>query len=150
MSIIRFSIILVLLTVAQCNVPEPVEIKVGSQQCAHCRMGIVDMRFNAQLVTTKSKRYHFDSIECMEEWKAEHSAIKIRRAFVKNTAAVNLYIDYLDARFVQSERLPSPMGAYLAAYATEDEVKEAIRAFGGREIQRSALLTASKNAQTQQ
>ncbi len=116
-------------------VPEgPVVVKPGQERCAHCRMDVVDMRFNTQLITAKGRRYHFDSIECMEAWMLAHPDQKVAHAYVKNAVQSDLYLERKQARYVRSEEFPSPMGAYLAAYETEEQVSTAIAQYGGHEV----------------
>jgi len=141
------AVVLFLIAMAACSPDGPVAVEPGKERCAQCRMDLVDMRFDSQLVTTKGRRYYFDSIECMVGWMDSHSDVAVNpdRIYVKNVAAPDQFLDFNKARFVQSERLASPMGAFLAAYATDDEVKQSIAEYGGRELKADELHKAIEN-----
>jgi copper chaperone NosL len=123
-----------LLFAVSCTPEGPVAVNPGQERCAHCRMDVADMRFNTQLITEKGKRYHFDSIECMEVWIIENADQKVAHAYVKNVAQPDQFLEREKAIYVKSERLASPMGAYLAAYGTEEQAAKAIAEYGGRKI----------------
>lgn len=133
----------VLLLIVSCAPEGPIVVNPGQERCAHCRMDVADMRFNAQLITEKGKRFHFDSIECMEAWIIENADQKVARAYVKNVAQPDQFLEREKARYVKSERLASPMGAYLAAYGTQEQVAKAITEYGGRELKLEELKTAA-------
>lgn len=124
----------------QCSPPVALAIQPGEERCAHCRMDIADMRFNAQLITSKKKRHHFDSVECMQAWMTEHKEVKIAHAYVKNFLQNTAFIDYTSAYYLQSKRVPSPMGAGLAAYATREQASTAQREWGGRLLHSDDLV----------
>lgn len=128
-----------LLFAVSCAPDGPIVVNPGQERCAHCRMDVADMRFNAQLITEKGKRYHFDSIECMEAWIIENADQRVAHAYVKNVAQPDQFIEREKALYVKSERLASPMGAYLAAYGTEEQVAKAIAEYGGRELRPDEL-----------
>lgn len=117
-----------------CVNTDPALIEVGQERCAHCRMDIADMRFNTQLITKKGKRYHFDSIECMVSWIKDHPEQPMAKAYVKNFYNSKEYVNYTEAKFLKSEKLPSPMGAFLSSYSSDDEVTKAISEYGGQQL----------------
>ena len=70
---------------------EPVPIKIGEETCAYCSMKIVDLRFNAQVITEKGKIKHYDSLECMVSHEHDEHDLK-NKIFVKNFFQKDQYI----------------------------------------------------------
>src|SRR5690606_18479580 len=52
------------LAASSCSVGQP-EINYGADECAHCRMNVVDAKFGAALQTVKGRSYVFDAPECL-------------------------------------------------------------------------------------
>ncbi len=95
-------------------------------------MNIVDMRFKAELITQKGKIHHFDSIECMMGWWANHRE-KTASRWVSDFYSPETWIPLEKAFLLKSKTLPSPMRAFLSAYASEQELKRALQEYGGVE-----------------
>ena len=124
---------------ASCDAPQkPVDFKMGEHQCAHCMMGITDIRFRGEAITHKGKIYHFDSIECLTAWVKENHQHP-GSAWVANFLKQGEWIDMNKAIFLHSEKLNSPMGAGLSAYETEAQFIEARQMYGGDRMNRSEL-----------
>ncbi len=98
-----------------CAPQTPIDIQAYKEECAHCKMKIVDLKFNTQLQTEKGKIFHFDSIECLVEWIHQNPDVKIRDAWVKDYLTGE-WINYKKAVYFNSKEIPSPMGAYLSAF----------------------------------
>ena len=49
---------------SSCNTG-PEKIRQGKDQCAFCKMTITDIKFAAEIVTTKGKIYKFDDVHCL-------------------------------------------------------------------------------------
>lgn len=122
-----------------CARDTPEAIEPGKHHCAHCSMTILDMRFNAQLATAKGKVYNFDSIECLVLWQKAHRDEKAHRAWVKDFYQPDRWVEWQNARYLHSKKLPSPMGAFLSSYANDQEVTKALNEYGGEKIESSKL-----------
>ncbi|MDH5718199.1 MAG: nitrous oxide reductase accessory protein NosL [Spirochaetia bacterium] len=118
-----------------CSSNEPIEIKPGDKKCEYCLMGIVDMRFDAQIKTHKHKSYFFDSIECAVAWKIKNKN-SVKKIWVtdyyKFNESIKKYIDGEKAYYLQSENRPSPMGAYLSSYKDNSLLQNAIEETKGK------------------
>ena len=114
--------------------PQP--IAYGKDGCEHCKMTIIDPRFGAELLSKQGKAYKFDSGECMigyiKEGRIEQD--KIAQLLVTDFADPQQLIDAKTAHFLHSEAIPSPMGANVSAFASEDAVSRMIAEKGGRFI----------------
>ncbi len=128
-----FIIILILLSLTACK-PEPRAIAFGHDACHFCKMTVVDRQHAAELVTTKGRVYTFDAIECMINYVAESE--EGERAFAH--LLVNDYekpaalIPAEKSHFLISKNIPSPMGAFLTAFATKEAATAMQSAKGGQ------------------
>lgn len=103
-----------------CN-PNPKVIEYGFDSCTHCKMTISDKRYGAELVTQKGKVYKFDAIECMVKYVQE-SSDDYAFQLVTDFNQPGEFINALDAWYLQSSVLPSPMGMDLSAFQKESDV----------------------------
>lgn len=105
---------------------KPQPIVFGQDACTYCGMTIVDMKHAAQLVTTTSKDYNFDSIECLVNYHKENPDKKpglLLVADYKDGALINAN----KATYLQSPKIASPMAANISAFkerAEAESVKE--------------------------
>lgn len=105
---------------------QPQPITYGTDQCDLCKMGIIDERFGAELVTKKGKVYKFDSGECMINY-LRHEKVKkdeVASLWVVSPAEPRKLIDATQAFYLHSEKFPSPMGAFLSAFESEEQLKQ--------------------------
>jgi len=111
-----------------CN-PKAEKINLGKDQCAECKMTIVDPKFGAEIVTKKGKVYKFDDTHCiavfLERRGVELSNIH-QTLFVQYNAPGE-FVKVKSAEFVVSSQFKSPMGGNAAAFknATEANKKSA-------------------------
>jgi copper chaperone NosL len=110
-----FYILFLVSIILHCGRNEPSPIAKNEEKCEHCYMKIVDMRFDSQLITSKGKRYYFDSIECMGYY-TKRNQDELEKLWVKDFLGSGAYIEAGKAYFLNSEKIPSPMGAYLSAF----------------------------------
>lgn len=103
-----------------CGEVHPEKLTVGEMKCSHCSMNIVDMRFHTQLITYKGKRYHFDAIECMEQFQKQNE-LKIEKVWVTNYLDTKEFIPKDKAIIIQSNKIRSPMGAGFAAFKNHED-----------------------------
>jgi len=116
--------LLLFLTIS-CSVKER-PVSYGSDECAYCKMTIMDHRYGAELVTQKGKVYTFDAAECLVEYlyRYEGSAEDFAYLLVTSYTEPDQLIDANSATFLVSKKMPSPMGAYLTAFSSRDVAKE--------------------------
>ncbi|MCZ8157613.1 MAG: nitrous oxide reductase accessory protein NosL [Leptospira sp.] len=119
---LKYYSIFLMIAFCHCGEAKPEALNVGEVKCAHCSMSIVDLRFHAQLLTDKGKRYHFDAIECMDDFQKQKN-IKAREIWLTNFLNKSEFLTKADAIIVQSNKIRSPMGAGLAAFKTQEDAK---------------------------
>ena len=113
----RLTIILVTLALFSCSV-EPEPLRLGKDQCHFCKMTLMDGKFGAELVTTKSKVYKFDDINCLFNFYNEGSVNKddYRFKLVVDFSQPKKLINAEEARYLMSPKIKSPMASQVAAF----------------------------------
>lgn len=108
-------------------------IEYGADDCDFCKMGIVDAKHAAQLVTTKGKNYKFDAIECMLHYLADttHPEKEYQHILVADIRNPGTLIPAEQAHFIISKNIPSPMGAFLSATQTKEDAQKLLDEFTG-------------------
>lgn len=111
----------------------PQAISYGEDECDFCRMGIVTPTHAAQVVTKKGRNYKFDATECMINFlRTEISEEEMLHVLSANLKEPGTLISAYDATYIISEKIPSPMGAFLSALSTKDEAESLQKENGGK------------------
>ncbi|MFA7359573.1 MAG: nitrous oxide reductase accessory protein NosL [Candidatus Kapaibacterium sp.] len=105
-------------------------INYGSDVCAHCNMKIMDNRFGAELLNTKSKAYKFDAAECMVDY-IKKNTLDIKEMYVTDFINPGQFITAGTSYFLISPKRRSPMGEDLSAYKTKSDAETAKNSVGG-------------------
>lgn len=126
--------ILIALLMSACS-SSPKPIHYGQDACDFCRMTIVDQQHAAQLVTEKGRAYKYDAIECMMNDLSEWSRPAVKHYLVSDYANPGELTDALEAKYLISEAIPSPMGAHLTAFASESTRQKTQDSVGGEALQ---------------
>ncbi len=111
------------LTFFGCNT-NPKPIVYGTDGCHFCRMTIVDRQHAAEFVTQKGKTCKFDAIECMVNHLAEIDKNSVNLFLVNDYNQPGDFINALEATYLISKNVPSPMGEYLTAFNTKEEAEK--------------------------
>lgn len=111
---------------------EPRPINYGKDACAFCEMTIVDRQHASEIVTKTGKAYKYDSIECMLRDRKNHTDETIALYLVCDFAQAGQFTDALQAVYLVSENIPSPMGANLSAFREKQEAEKVLNSEGGR------------------
>ena len=111
----------------------PRPIRLGRDECAECKMTLVDPHYGAEHITARGLVYVFDDLNCLTAYQrrpASQSATGARAVVVDFKRAGQL-IPVDQAWFLQHDQLRSPMGSGLAAFAAEAELDVVRRELGG-------------------
>ncbi|WNH08897.1 nitrous oxide reductase accessory protein NosL [Thalassobellus suaedae] len=135
---------ILLLLFFSCNV-SPKAINYGDDGCYFCKMTIVDKVHAAEIVTKKGKIYKFDASECMIHFMKEFDTSEIKLYLSNNYTAPESLIDATKSTFLISKNIPSPMGAYLSVFKTEEDAKKIQSEKGGTLYTWNQLLAHLKN-----
>jgi len=129
----KYFICLLLFMACSCNVKErPVDY--GSDECAYCKMTIMDHRYGAELVTGKGKVYTFDAAECLIEYLYHNEDLVKTASYLLVTSYTepDQLIDAKTASYLVSKAMPSPMGAYLTSFSSRKIAEEYLQKKAGK------------------
>jgi len=140
---VKLAAALILLLFAACS-KEPVPINYGNDNCDYCMMTIIENKFGTELITGKGKIFKFDSIECLAAYESELGNNEVDSKWVTDFAGTHQLINHNDAYFLFSKQLRSPMGLYLSAYSSVDELEKIKSEFGGEKITWNELVNYVK------
>ena len=122
--------ILILLYLFACSA-EPKPIDFGNDNCQFCDMTIMDNKHAAELVTVKGKVFKFDAIECMLRNIARTDKQEYAYKLISDYSNPGELINAQQSEYLISKNLPSPMGAFLSGFSSEEAAKLAMEENGG-------------------
>ena len=141
----RVLVVLMLLAVSCSQAPQKIEY--GVEVCNFCQMTIVSKTHAAQLVTKKGKQLKFDAIECMlHHFRDSDNEANSAIMLVANYNQPGEMIDALNASYLISPNIQSPMGANLSAFNSEEEAIKARNQYDG-DIYNWEVLKAKMNVE---
>lgn len=101
------------------------------KQCKHCRMDIRNDKFSATIQSNDGKLTHFGAIECLVNYLKTKEESDFKEILVTDYLS-NESINVLDAYFLKSEAIPSPMGANLSAFSDKLTAERTQKEKGGQ------------------
>ncbi len=131
-------LLLMLLVLSACGT-SPRPINYGVDACSFCQMTIVDRQHAAQIVTVKGKSYKYDAIECMMNDLKTWDRPAVAHFLVSDYANPGELTDAITAHYLISEEIPSPMGAFLTAFARKDKRASVNETGVGEELEWNVL-----------
>lgn len=137
-----FGVLALLILVAGCTTELP-KIEFGKDQCALCRMTIMDKKFGAMLVNSKGKALRFDSGECMVNYLRTEKTFEASKFYVIDYNQPEVLIEADKAFYLKGGEVNSPMGGQLAAFNTQEEAAKAQLSLQGDVILWDKLLGLS-------
>ena len=128
----KYSLLLILFITISCQVSER-PIVYGTDDCAYCKMIIMDQRYGSELVTDKGKILTFDAAECLIEYALHNKEVadKAYALLVTPYTDPNSLINAKTASYLVSEQMPSPMGAYLTSFSNQQTAESFLSDKGG-------------------
>lgn len=103
--------------------PEP--IIAGKDNCYLCKMGITDIRYAAELITTKGRVYKFDDIGCLVSYV--HTAMPdkkdVKEIYLVDFSGDHTLVKAKDCFFLAGGDIHTPMNGNIAAFKHEDSMK---------------------------
>jgi len=143
MKIFTFFSLIIVVCITACNIgPQPIEY--GKDGCHYCKMTIVDRNHASQLITNKGKVFKFDAIECMMHYTEENLNIEFAHYLVCDFNNPGALIDATNTTYLISEKISSPMGAYLSGFETEEAAEKTKAEYGGELYNWNELLNYFK------
>ena len=132
-------LITILFSLTSCDI-KPVPINYNQDECAFCKMKISDVRFGAEMVTSKGKIYKYDSAECLVRTYIENNNPDYKFVMVTDYTRPQTLIDASTATYLISENQPSPMGGNLSAYEHKNHGEFAMEEKSGKLVTFQELL----------
>jgi nitrous oxide reductase accessory protein NosL len=127
----------------------PPELRLGREECAECGMLVSEDRFSAaSLVDRDGERLYlfFDDIGCMLDYERHPPAeVEFFERYVHDHATRN-WLAAADASYLLAgpQRLQTPMGSGIAAFADDSAAVRAMSEFGGEVLKLDALAAARR------
>lgn len=109
------------------------QVKPGKDQCTQCNMVVKDQHFVAVAVQKNGKQLTFDAIECLVNYLKTAEQMDFSHLLVTDYSRPGKWLNAADAVYLKSNFIPSPMGAYLSAYA-DIETARKVRTIQGGDI----------------
>ncbi|MGZ5134455.1 MAG: nitrous oxide reductase accessory protein NosL [Flavitalea sp.] len=135
------TVLFALLLMGACN-PKAEKIAIGKDNCAECKMTIMDPKFGGEVVTKKGKVYKFDDTHCLAVF-LERRGVElsdIHKTLFVNFDHPNEFVEVKHAEFVVSSQFKSPMGGNAAAFKNKKEADKKSDAIPGSKVTNWATL----------
>jgi copper chaperone NosL len=100
----------------------PKPIVYGKDECAFCKMTVMDKRFGCQIVNSKGKHFNFDDLSCLAGY-LETGVIagdQIGGTYIPDYTGSDALLPAENMFYVSSEQLHSPMAGNIAAFSSKD------------------------------
>lgn len=131
----------------------PPELRLGRDICAECNMLVAEDRCSsAILIEDRGRRDHrmFDDISCMIDFEDKDHDFVLIETFVRDYAAgeENGWLSAADAYFLHADvdRLRTPMGSGMVAFATRSAAEAKQQEVGGEIMTWEELSAARREA----
>ena len=124
---------------SSCQV-KPQEIDYGKDGCHYCKMTIVDNQHAAELVTKKGKAFKYDAIECMVNDLKQKENNSVKLFYVNDYGNPGKFVPAKEATYLISKKIPSPMGAFLSAFSSQEEAQKTQKEMTGEMFSWEELL----------
>ena len=137
--------IFISIVLASCSA-EPEPLAFVKDACYTCKITLMDNKYGAEIVTKKGKVYKFDDVNClMNFYKSKYEPVEnIAHVLVIDFSDPEHLINALDAHFVQSEHVRSPMASNVAAFNSMESLNKFNSDWKGKELKWSDLQETLK------
>lgn len=114
----------------------PEAIVTGKDNCSHCKMGISDIKYAAEIVTQKGKVYKFDDIVCLHSFIKDKTIDEkdIRDIYLSDFCQPHALIKSGEAFLLQGGSVHAPMNGDIVAFSSKDSVTKLAAALNATEI----------------
>jgi copper chaperone NosL len=109
---------------------EPVAIEYGKDECAGCKMILVDKRFGTEFITDKGKIFKFDDVTCLADFMNKKDA-PVGMAVITDFNQSGQFLEAGKAVYLKHPGLRSPMGGNTGAFASADAAEAVNRSLRG-------------------
>lgn len=110
---------------------EAVPVRYGRDECAHCKMTLVDQRFGGELITAKGKVLLFDDLSCLLQYQQANPQVAGHATvYVIDFSRPASLVPAEQAFFLSGDDIRSPMGSGIAAFGASVAREKALPQLG--------------------
>lgn len=149
MTDLRSSLLVTLALGAGCAAGGPIALRWGEEGCRHCHMTLEDKRYGAEVVTVTGKVYAFDDAGCAALFLAEGgvAAPEVGEVWVVDATRPATLVPALQARFIRSAEISTPMGSGILATADQAQADSIATATHGESLGWPELVALAQHGQ---
>jgi copper chaperone NosL len=124
--------------------PKPMEY--GKEECAFCKMTIMEKQFGCQVVNKKGKHFNFDDLSCLVGYLDTDiiASADIGAVYVPDYTAANELLPAAGMYFVASDNLHSPMAGNVAAFSSKDSALKYEASLPGKLVNMESILKVNE------
>lgn len=115
-------------------------IEYGKDNCAQCRMTVMNPKYGAGMLTSKGKVLTFDAGECLVRYLKTNGVSEKDQYFMSDYNMPGILIDATKSAFLHGENIQSPMGGNLAAFKDLAAAQLAQNKLGGELLSWEELI----------
>lgn len=122
----------------------PPELRLGRDECAECKMSIVDQRCAGCILAITPDgilAFVFDDIDCMIKYQKSNPEIQISGRFVQDYREKR-WLSAVEASFLKGTTAKTAMGSGIIAFSDKALAKTATTEFGGQVVSWEELIPA--------
>lgn len=108
----------------------PVAIEYGKDECAGCKMILVDKHYGTEFITDKGKVFKFDDVNCLVNFMNGKNA-PVGKALIIDFHKTNQFLEVENAVYLKHPGLRTPMSSGIAAFVSADAAETANAGLGG-------------------
>lgn len=114
-------IVLVITILNGCKA-EPEPINYGKDDCAYCKMTIIDSRYGGELLMKKGRVFKFDDISCLVNYLKSNPTApdQIKLTLLSSYLKQGEFITISNATLLKGDKVKSPMNGNIAAVETSE------------------------------
>lgn len=119
--VIRYWLLVIGLVGCAVSEIKPVDI-YPEDNCSQCRMAVSDKSFASEIITEEGEVLKFDDLGCMEKYRKQNSATKIKAIFVSDYETKK-WMPYEKSVIIQTG-IATPMGSGKVALSDAAKAEE--------------------------
>jgi copper chaperone NosL len=128
------AVLLLAIVFSSCNT-DPEIIQEGKDQCYSCKMTITDIKYAAEIVTTKGKVYKFDDVYCLLAFNKEKVVTdkQVKDIYLSDFTGEHTLIKAGESFLLQGGQIRGPMNGNIIASGNKDSLLKIATHFNAEE-----------------
>lgn len=133
-------LIMAMVALSACSASGPEPIVVNKDVCFHCKMNISDVRFGAELITTKGRIYKFDDVVCMKGFASHMAASEVKATYLCEYTQPGHLVNTDSLFFIKGDMIASPMRGNVAAFTDRTVMQGYLETWKAMEVDKADIL----------